>query len=175
MQKRNEERLKQVERDLNTKIEELIKKLKLLEKHDRKYNLLFFGFREEAREYVFDVLRESFVNHLDLDEERVRDMYFVNGHRIPSKSPGQKPIILRFTSFEDRELILSQASKYVGSRRRVLVDLPEDMKKERDRLAKKAFEIRKNEKKHTRIRGKGLNVWLEVRNDGHDQWVKRDV
>ena len=77
----------------------------MLEKHDRKYNLIFYGFREEAKE---DVLRESFVNDLDLDEERVRNMYFSNGHRIPQKSPGPKPIIFRFTSFEDRELILHQ-------------------------------------------------------------------
>ena len=81
---------------------ELDNKLMLLEKQDRKYNLLFYGFSEEADEDVFDIRRESFIVHKD-DERRVRSMYFSNGHRFPSKAPGPKAIILRFTSFEDRE------------------------------------------------------------------------
>ena len=49
---------------------------------------------------------------------------------MPSKNPGPKPIILRVTSFEDRELVLSKECLYAGMKKRVLGDLPEEMKKE---------------------------------------------
>ena len=94
------------------------------------------------------------------------------------KNPGPKPIILRFTSFEDREPVLSKAYLYAGMKKRVLVDLPEDMKKERNRLATKACEIRHSEKMKTRIRDKGLGMILEVKPKDpgpEDKWVKRVV
>ena len=65
-----------------SKMEELDKKLLLLEKHERKYNLIFYGFEEESGENVHETLRESFMNDLMIDEERVRIMYFANGHRL---------------------------------------------------------------------------------------------
>ena len=171
-------RYSDIETKLDTKTDELDKKLKLLEKHDRKYNLLFYGFPEETNENVYTTMRDSFVQDLKIDEERVHNMYFSNGHRLPSKNPGPKPIILRFTSFEDRELVLSSSYQYGGMKKRALVDLPEDMKKERNRLAKKAFEIRHSEDLKTRIRDKGLSMVLEVRpkNPGPtEKWVQRVV
>ena len=173
-------------------------KLKLLEKHDRKYNLLFYGFTEDSNENVYTTMWDSFIKELNIEEERVQNIYFANGHRMSSKNPGPTPIILRFTSFEDRELVLSKSYQYGGMRKRVLglniffltinvrtwlqtciykhtkwdlnesskliefisptvlVDLPEDMKKERNRLAKIAFQIRQSEEKKTRIRDKNF-------------------
>lgn len=49
------------------------------------------------------------------------------------------------------------------------------MKKERGRLAKVAYNIRQSEQMQTRIRDKGLAVFLEVRKNKDDQWVRRDV
>lgn len=175
LEKKQEEKLNTVTQDLNTKLSDLDTKLKLLEKHDRKYNLLFYGFSEERGENVYDMMRDSFVADLGIDEERVRSIYFSNDHRIPSKSQGPRPVILRFTSYDDKELVLSKAYKYAGSKRRVLVDLPEDMKKERGRLARKAYEIRQKEEMQTRIKDKGLDVYLEVRSRSGDPWVKRVV
>ena len=103
-------------------------------------------------------------------------MYFAHGHRLMSKSPGPKPIILRFTSFADRELVLSQAYRYAGRKKRVLVDLPEAMKRERNRLAKIAYDIRQSEEMKTRIRDKGLDMILEVKEKGtNNPWKKRVV
>ena len=76
-------RYSDIETKLDTKIDELDKKLKLLEKHDRKYNLLFYGFPEETNENVYTTMRDSFVQDLKIDEERVHNMYFSNGHRLP--------------------------------------------------------------------------------------------
>ena len=69
----------------------------------------------------------------------------------------------------------SRAYKLAGSRRRILSDLPVDMKKERGRLAKAAYDIRQNEKLQTRIRDKGLEVFLEVRKSRDDLWAKREA
>lgn len=175
MDKTCDNKIREVTANLNEKIRELSNGMLIREKQERKYNLLFYGFPEEADEDVFDILKESFITELHLNEDRVRNMYFTNGHRIPSKAVGPKPIILRFSSFEDRELVLSNASNYAGKRKRVLVDWPAEMKQERSRLAKKAYDIRKSEEIQTRIRDKGLDVFLEVRKDNNERWQKRAV
>ena len=49
------------------------------------------------------------------------------------------------------------------------------MKKEQNRLAKKAYKIRKGELLQTRIREKGLSVYLQVRKDENASWVRREL
>ena len=66
-------------------------------------------------------------------------MYFAHGHRIPSKSPGRKPIILRFSQYQDRNFLSTRteinAYKLTGSKRRIIVDWHVPMKNERWRLS----------------------------------------
>lgn len=170
------EKIDQTASDLESKIKMLNQKLMLLEKQDRKYNLLFYGVAEERAENVFEKVRQLCTDDLGLESEKVNNMYFAHGHRMLKEgSEGPRPIIIRFCSYQDRELVLSQAYKLAGSRRRILSDLPVEMKKERGRLAKVAYNVRQNEKFQTRIRDKGLSVFLEVRKDRDDMWVKRDV
>lgn len=162
--------------EIDAKTQELNQKLLLMEKQDRKYNLLFYGFSEEKDENIFDKLRKVFCNDLGIDPYTVDNMYFVHGHRMPSENAeGHRPIILRFAHYGDREIVLSSAYKLAGTKRRILSDLPVSMKKERRRLAKEAFHIRKSEELQTRIKDKGLKVYLEVRKESTDEWVKRDV
>lgn len=161
---------------LDDKIEELNKKLLQLEKHDRKYNLIFHGIEEERNEKLYERMRVFFVRNLKIDEERAKQIHFTNGHRLPADSTkydGPKPVIMRFSCYEDRELVLSQAFNLAGSRKMILTDLPVVMKKERQRLAKIAYNIRQNEDSKTRIRDKGLDMVLEVRKDKKDPWVVR--
>ena len=177
-QERDEEQtasLKAVKAELETKMKELEDKLLLQEKQDRKYNLLFYGIPEEQGENIDDRLKALFLDDLGLDYDRVNNMYFVHSHRMPSKSPGPKPIILRFCQYQDRDLVLSNSYKLAGSKRRIISDLPIIMKAERARLAKIAYKIRKDEKLKTRIKDKGLDVYLEVRKDDKDQWTRRDA
>ena len=61
--------------------------------------------------------------------------------------------------------MLSNAYKLVGSKRRIIADWPVQMKNERGRLSKIAYRIRKDELLQTRIKDKGLDVYLEVRKD----------
>ena len=137
--------------------------------------MLFYGFPEESGENVYEVIRQSLIHDLKLDEEGVRNMYFAAGHRVPTKAASPKPIIIRCTSLEDRDLILSESKNYGGLKKRVVIDWPKDMKEERSRLAKIAYEIRKSEKQQTRIKDKGLEVFLEVRKDETEKWKKRAV
>lgn len=170
------EKIDQTATDLDGKIKMLNQKLMLLEKQDRKYNLLFYGVAEERAENVFEKVRLLCTDDLGIDSEKVNNMYFAHGHRMLREgNEGPKPIIIRFCSYQDRELVLSQAYKLAGSRRRILSDLPVEMKRERGRLARVAYNIRQTEKLQTRIRDKGINVFLEVRKDREDMWVKRDV
>ena len=169
--------LSKVKAEIEVKLQDLNRKLLIMEKQDRKYNLLFYGFAEEERgENLFDKMRTVFVEDLGIDQQKVENMYFAHGHRMPAEGQeGPRPLIMRFSSYEDRELVLSKAFKLAGSRRRILPDLPVIMKKERGRLAKEAFNIRKREGLQTRIRDRGLEVLLEVRKERSDQWVKRVV
>lgn len=162
--------------ELDEKIGELNNKLLLMEKHDRKYNLLFYGFPEEKDENLFEKLRNTFIDDMKINMHTVHRMQFIHGHRLPSEvSKAPKPIILRFASFADRELVLSNAYKLAGSRRRIVSDLPVVMKKERNRLSKQTFKIRHEEKLQTRIKDKGLDIFVQVRKDKDDEWVRRDV
>ena len=131
--------LTKLQNEMDVKIKELNEKLLLLEKQDRKYNLLFYGIPEERGEYLFEMMRQLFLDVLDISASRVDGMFFMNGHRLPSQpASGPRPVLINFCSFEDREIVLSKAYKLAGSRRRILTDLPVVIKRERGRLANQA-------------------------------------
>ena len=175
MKQECEQKQSETEKKLMERIKSLEDKLKLLEKHDRKYNLLFYGIQETENERVLENLRTFFKNDFKIDRNSVEYMRFTNGHRIPSKGPGPKPIILRFTSLDDLNLVISNSYRLAGTKKRILIELPLEMKQERARLAKETFNIRRNEEKQTRILVRGLDVFLQVRNDEHSAWVRREV
>jgi hypothetical protein len=164
-------------RRTQTQLEELERKFLLQEKHDRRYNLLFYGFQEETNEDLGETMKSFFKSKLEIEEERVANMVFANLHRIPSESKGPKPVIVKFAQMMDRDLVYSKALHPIlrEEKRRILSDLPVIMNTERGRLAKKAYEIRRDEKLKTRIQENGLAVYLEVRKTKDDSWERRDV
>lgn len=175
LEKKQEEKRAQMEKEMTEKLDGMKKNLMMQEKHDRKYNLIFHGVTEEKGEKLYDKMRNFFIRYLKVEEERVQKIVFSNGHRLPSYSERARPVIMRFTAYEDRELILSKAYNLAGTDKRVLTDLPVPMKIERQRIAKAAYGIRQKERLQTRIKDKGLEVVLEVRKDNTDRWVKRKV
>ena len=116
--------MKMIEETLDEKVKHLDQKLLLLEKQDRKYNLLFYGIPEVPDERLYDKMRRFLVTDLKIAEERAQTIHFVNGHRYPTKGDGPKPIIIRLSSFDDRELVLSQAKNLLKAKKRTLTDLP---------------------------------------------------
>lgn len=174
VERQQQEQFEEINRKLNDKVDTLNKKLMMVEKHERKYNLIFHGIQEERSEKLYDKMRAFFVSHLEIDQERAEKIIFSNGHRMPTKVVGMpKPVIMRFARYDDRELILSKAYKLAKSGKKILTDLPVAMKEERARLAKEAFLIREKEHLKTRIRDVGLDLVLEVRKDVNDKWLIR--
>ena len=163
--------------EMREEVEQLRTKLMILEKQDRKYNLLFYGIREQPSEDTEDIMKEFFRNTLSIDEGRVNDMIITNCHRLPNNGEGPKPVIVRFGVYEDRDIVLSKATLPTlrHQRKRILTDLPTEMKVERSRLAKEAYKIRQQEGLQTRIQERGLQVYLEVRTGVSDHWRKRHV
>ena len=168
-------KLEEAEKRVDEKIKELGNKLLLLEKQDRKYNLLFYGIPQEANERLYDRMRHFFATELGIEKETAQNIHFVNGHRYPTKNKGPNPVIIRFSSWDDRELVLSHAKNLLNTGKRILTDRPTKMKIERNRIANIAYQIRKGEELQTRIKDKGLDLYLEVRKNKTDKWVRRDT
>jgi hypothetical protein len=138
---------------------------------------LFYGFEEYAGEDLKETMKTFFKDKLKIDEAKVKQMQFANYHRLQSDAKGPNPIIVKFQSMQDRDLVMDQSFKPImrEEKKRILSDLPVPMKQERGRLAKLAYDIRQNEKLQTRIIEKGLSVFLEVRKDKNDDWERRSV
>ena len=168
-------KLEEAEKRIDDKLEELDNKLMLLEKQDRKNNFLFYGIPQEANERLYGKMRYFFETELGIEKEKAQNIHFVNGHRYPTKNKGPNPVILRFSGFGDRELVLSHAKNLLKTRKRILTDLPNKMNIERNRIANIAYQIRKGEELQTRIKDKGLDLYLEVRKDKNAKWVRRDT
>lgn len=158
-------------------MDEMKNKLLLLEKQERKYNLLFYGFQEDEEDNLQGKMKTFFIEKLKINEERVNKMLFSSCHRIPSEANGPKPVIIRFATFEDRDLIYSKFLSPVlrEEKKRILTDLPLEMKKIRASLAKEAYKIRQKEKLKTRIVEKGTSVFLEVRKSKTESWRRREI
>jgi hypothetical protein len=152
-------------------LKEMNEKFLMQEKH----NLLFYGFLEKENEDLKTTMKEFF-KKLEISEEKIQAMTFANYHRLPAEK-GPKPIIVKFVTMEDRELVMSKAFHPVlrEEKKRILSDLPVVMKRERGRLAQAAYKIRSEEKLKTRIVEKGLQVYLEVRKDINQKWKRREI
>jgi hypothetical protein len=158
-------------------LEDLKTKMTMQEKHDRRYNLLFYGFPEEKNENIKTVMKTFFTEKLEIPKEDVDSMIFANYHRIPNDGKGPKPIIVKFLCMPDRDLVYSKFLHPVlrEERKRILSDLPVKMKQERGRIAKLAYEIRQSEKLQTRIVEQGMSLFLEVRDSKTQPWKRRDT
>ena len=61
------------------------------------------------QQLIFKLMRSFFVTDLGIEKEKALNIHFVNGHRYPTKNKGPNPVILRFSNFDDVELVLSHA------------------------------------------------------------------
>ncbi len=85
-----------------------------------------------------------------------------------------KPIVVKFVRAEDRQKVFSSSIKGWASlrERRITIrtDLPVILKKQRGRLANRAFELRKTHKVQTRIQEKGIDIYLQIRKSPNNPW-----
>lgn len=94
---------------LEAEIEKLQNSLIMMEIHNRKANLLFYGATEKRGEDIYTVLKEIFM-HLGLQEGEANQIQVVNAHRLPRRNAaanlGPNPIIAKFCFMRDRDRIL---------------------------------------------------------------------
>ncbi len=160
--------------DLEKKLEERIKAVEQRclqqELYSRKTNLLFFNIPETDGEDCETVVRQFITHELDIADGG--NMSFVNVHRLPTRSDGQrpKPIVVKFVSMRDRDVVLKNARiklprSRAGADKKYAVapHLPAEMQLERRRLVT----IRSRmiaEGKDAKIRISGTKVELLVDN-----------
>ena len=187
------ERLTAIESDILPKMQkknenlenELKQMIMALELHDRKMNLLMYGVEKKKDERVVEVVR-SIIHELGFSKEEAQNMYIANAHRLPRRvTPGSDesrrghdPIIVRFGSMFDRDAVLNayqrvpvrpmtpQGQPAVRHAFRIVTDLPAPLKRKRFLLEQRAYQMRKNENKSTRIKLNGVNLQLECREKG---------
>ena len=94
---------------MEDKIEMMNKKLLMMEKHGKKYNLIFHGIDEDRTEKLYDKMRAFFVSHLEIEEDGAKRLVFHNGHRMQ---------IMRFVYNEDRDFVLSKAHHLAKNRKK---------------------------------------------------------
>jgi len=168
-------KLELVRKNIESSLSELREKQILLEKHERKYNVLIYGIDEKKDENITDCLHNFMINDLDIEKKRAERIPIANAHRIPSKSrsKGPNPIIIRFIHYGDKQFIMSRGNRLAGKKICMLDDLPPVMKDARNVLANMAYKIRKDEKLKTCIRVADTHVILETRLNSNDRWQCR--
>lgn len=167
-----------MKKSMDDKLKQLRVQQVMLEKHERKYNVLVYGLPEESGENIWTVISNLFVKELDIDKGRADRISVANAHRIPtrqfqSRPKSPNPIIIRFIHYADKQLVMSQGYKLAGKRIRIVDDLPPCMKEVRNELASIAYKIRNEEKLKTRIRVVGIDLILETRINVKDKWQLR--
>ena len=167
--------------------DEMEERFLLLEMHDRKLNLLFYGVKPSPYEDPYVKAREVISSLLGITMEEAKRIHLVNAHRLPTKLPPEQqgrdansgsspprpqPIIVRFGTMLDRDRII-KAYENPGRQRyddespfarmTVRSDLPAKMKRERGKLAAAAYKIRKDKEYQTRIKIVGTKIALQTR------------
>jgi len=173
--------------DTETKLMEEIKLLKhkllIGETYSRKSNLLFYGIKESKEEDTYEVLRLFLEDALTLPKESIRQIHFVNVHRLPRrpKEDGSEydtptPIIAKFVRMRDRHLIFETAKKLAkklrDNKQLVCTDLPPVLKQRRAKLLRKAFELREKHNYLTRVQERDADVLLQYKkNQAQTSWL----
>lgn len=168
--------------DLIKRIEFLENQAKYQEARSRKYNVLIYGLADDRRQTEMQV-REFMSQDLKIEPRDIERMIIQNTHRIPRRHEEEAerddldrrpdPIIVKFARMKDRDFMLKQTRNIDRGRKvSVRTDLPQDLKKKRNELAKVAYNLRKNQNLKTAIREAKNSVWLETRKTSADRWSK---
>lgn len=180
------ETLPQMKKRNDTSTRELKNMIIALEIHDRKANLLFYGVEQKKDENILQIVKEK-IEEVGFPKRDTENMPISNAHRLPRRvTPGDNrpnspnPIIVRFGAMLDRDRVLQQYQrKQWGDRTggnqaqtkhqfqfRIVTDLPPALKQKRFQLEQRAYYMRKNENKQTRIRLVGTGLQLQHRERG---------
>ena len=173
-----EDRLTKIEKkmeenlDLRTEIASL-KVQALWEEYERKkQNLVVYGLEgSEQNEDSDKLTREFMKNKLKLDSEWVDNLQLKSCVRLQGKGKGPLPLRISFALPEDRDKVLRAGPELKGTKISIRTDLPKALRIERAKLASKGYGMKKRgEVIKTRVREKGISLWLEVIDNEGASW-----
>ena len=95
--------------------------------------------------------------------------------RLQSNWESSAPLKIAFFYPADRDACLRCGKNLKGTNISLRSDLPKAIRIERDILASRAHNMKKTgEVTHTKVREKGISMWLEVKYPNEDKWVTID-
>ena len=174
-----EDRLTEIEQKLesNDRMNKEIKDLQekaLWEEYERKKNILIvYGLEgSESPDKTTEVAKQFMKDSLKIDAEWVDNLHIKSCIRLQGN--GKSPLPLRMTFFwpEDKDKCLRAGYNLKNTKLSIRTDLPKSMRVERAKLASKAYNLKKNgEAKHTKIKEKGISLWLVIKKNDGDNWA----
>ena len=84
------------------------------EQYHRKHNLWFYGLQEvkdgENKEIVWQTVSNFCINVLKIDQTRMKECVIKNAQRVGDPKVSDRPLIVAFCKWDDRQLVLRAAS-----------------------------------------------------------------
>ena len=134
------------------------------ELYNRRWNLLFFGVKEESGENCKEKVVKIIADKLNIrDASGIR---FCGVHRIGRRRMGpqrSRPIICRFTCREDRERVYKAKSKLKNTNIRINDDVPEEVREIRRKVLVPALKKIKAQQQSAKV----TIVGDKLLHDGH--------
>ena len=163
------------------KSEALEKRLLAFEVKDRKLNLLVHGLPEEKSNETPEAnVKNLFANKLGIDEPVMitkcyritsRSANITDSRQRKSKQKQVKPLLVSLGSENEIQAIMSNVGKLKASGIVICTDLPPELNIRRSELLAKAREMKmKGEITSSRVRQKGIDIWLEIKGSASSSW-----
>jgi hypothetical protein len=152
-----------------------------IEVYQRQRNLIFDGIPEGDDEDPENLVRVLFREKLAIPAETADKIPFYAVHRLsqrkreddrPRSKPRHRSLIVSFSQIKDRDCVLRHLKnlKDMEERITVKVDVPPVLRQERQRLEEKAYRLRQEEKKKTRVIVRGTSLLLQWFNEKKKFW-----
>ena len=167
-------------KDLQTQINVLVSKDEAKEQHGRKMNLWLYGVAEDKKgENTWEVFFAFCQEILGFSPEAMEPWLIRNIHRVGNPKNADRPIIIAFVSWPDRQTVLkagAMLSRYNRENNTTLAirtDLAPIARYRRKILHGVSKLMKEKEKVHVRVcdNPKGV-VWLERRKNETEKWDK---
>lgn len=133
--------------------------------YSRRWNLIIYGIKESESESCTDLVKNVMSSALKINADKVRSTRFCGVHRLgklksrQNRSEKPRPVIVRFTCREDRDLVWRQRYNLKGSCFKLAEDLPPAVREIRKTILVPALkEAKKTEGTKATITGDRLIV-----------------
>lgn len=161
-----ETRIDRIETETDDRFKKFQSQMEEYEFHQRKYNLIFFGLKDELKPAETRV--KEFLER-DMEMTSAKNMLFQHCHPLPAQRDSTRPVIVRFVSFSDKEAVLRNLSRLKGKSCKVSVvtDLPKTMRDKRNELRKEMRAMKeKDGGRILRVAERGQAVRIEEKKAG---------